>query len=247
MIRAVLFDYGGTLVKPRKPFDQVKARAIRASHRILAAHGLELGYGEYLEVDRSVFTKYSALERKEGRDIPDVVKYAEIVDILFPSRSEPWRQRAARKTNDAFWEVAVRNYLIRRNTRRTLTRLRAMKVRLGVVSNHHNHEALLAHLGALGIRSRFSVVVSSDREGVRKPDGRIFLSCLASMKVDPRYAIFVGDSLEKDVGGARSVGMRTVLITDGNDEEPGASEVSEILPDFLITDIAEIPRILLSL
>jgi len=201
-----------------------------------------------LESNDLVFSKYSAIEAEEKRDIPDLTKYQELVDELFPARSDLWRKRMARRANDVYWTVIARNYPIRKNARETLSTLKSMGLQLGVVSNHHNHEALLKHLNYLGILSRFTCVVSSAKTGIRKPDSRIFKSCLSSMGT--RYAtesMFVGDSLENDVEGARSAGMRTVLIVDDvtpGDREQTRKEVRA--PDFSIRDLAEIPGIVSS-
>jgi HAD superfamily hydrolase (TIGR01662 family) len=143
----------------------------------------------------------------------------------------------------------MRNYPIRKNARRTLSKLKSMDIRLGIISNHHNHEALVKHIGDLGIASNFSCIVSSVKSGVRKPDIRIFQSCLSSMNVEhAEEAVFVGDSLENDVKGARSAGMHTILIVDGatsSDRQENRSTRTK--PEFTIRDLAEIPKIVSSL
>jgi putative hydrolase of the HAD superfamily len=250
LIRAILFDYGGTLVTPNKSFEEAKPDALRHVYALLSRSGLTMPCEEYVERNNYVFRRYSALERKQGRDISDLKKYQELIHELFPARSEAWRRRAARLSNDAFWEVVVRNYPVRKDARRTLSELKSMGIRLAIVSNHHNHEALVKHLRDLGIASDFSRVFSSVRSGVRKPDRRIFESCLSSLRVrDPQQAVFVGDSLENDVGGARSAGLRTILILDDGaivPDQRGRGR-SEAKPDFTIRELSEIPGIVSSL
>lgn len=240
MIEAVLFDYGGTLVKPTKPFEEVKPAAVGATHALLRGNGLDMSYDEFLEFNNSIFRRYTDIEKESRKDIPDLIKYQELVDTLFPTRSSAWRKNVARQADEAFWGVIVRNYPIRKNAKRTLSRLKSMNIRLGVISNHHNHESLVGHLRDLGILSNFSHVISSAKSGIRKPDVRIFETGLSSMRVrNPGRSIFVGDSLENDVEGAKSAGMYAILIVDGMTVD-GRDRKSRTKPDFTIRDLAEI-------
>ena len=121
-----------------------------------------------------------------------------------------------------------------------------MGLQLAVVSNHHNHDSLVRHLGRLGIASDFSHVFSSSQMGVRKPDRRIFARALSQMKVHRQEAVFVGDSLEHDVEGARGAGICSMLIVDGASDDQ-ESRVVGTKADFTIRDLGEIPRIVSSL
>jgi len=246
LIRAVLFDYGGTLVRPMKPWKKTSAELLRSVHALLRAYDPKISFQAFLELDESVFQKYSKLETDENRDFPDIVKYQEIVDRLFPNRSKAWREKVARKANRTWWDTLTPNWVMRKNARKTLAELRSMKLQLAIVSNHHNHYALTRHLRRLGIASNFSHVFSSTQMGVRKPDRRIFAKSLSLMRIPRREAIFVGDSPEYDVEGARRAGMRAILIVDEtpeNEEHQGAGTEA----DFTIHDLGEIPRIISSL
>ena len=95
-------------------------------------------------------------------------------------------------------------------------------LKIGLLSNNV-HVALRAE--ALNIQHHFDVIVSPHTYGVHKPDPRIFIETLAFMDVEPERAIYVGDSYNDDVVGARAAGMTPVLIdryelmVDGHDAE----------------------------
>lgn len=241
MIKAILFDYGGTLVQPRRPWEEVKPTAIAASHAVMRRHGLKESYDQYVPFDTSTFDKYTELEKQTESDIPDIVPYREIVGTLFPNSSKAWCQRVAAEANNAFWKVAVANYGLQRGARKCLAELKSMKLRLAVVSNHHHPEALISHLTRLGVRPYFSRVIASSRVGLRKPDQRIFAMCLSTLRVRPAEAVFVGDSVPIDIVGANRAGMTTILI--GNDDRSHG----EGKPDFKVVDLSEVPRIVSSL
>jgi putative hydrolase of the HAD superfamily len=61
----------------------------------------------------------------------------------------------------------------------------------------------------------FDAVVISTEVGIGKPDPRIFARAVAALDAAPGDATMVGDSLQRDVAGARSAGLRTIWIDRG--------------------------------
>ena len=125
---------------------------------------------------------------------------------------------------------------------RTLQELHEHGYRLGLVSN----VSLLPHLiredlDRLGLAPLLSAAVFSSEVGVRKPDPRIFLDALGRMGAEPSEAVFVGDRLRDDVGGARAVGMRTVLTRQFRSEEDPS-----LVPDAAIGHLRDLPAVLAS-
>lgn len=55
-------------------------------------------------------------------------------------------------------------------------------------------------------------VFSSKISGFAKPDVNAFWEVLNKMKVDPKEAAIVGDSLENDILPARAIGIKAILI-----------------------------------
>ena len=240
MIKAVLFDYGGTLVRPLRPWDEVKPAAFEAPYSLLCRRGLNKSHSEYEALDKSVFDKYYELETKTDTDIPDIKKYRELVDTLFPTGSKAWRERAAAEANRAFWNFAKANYVLQKGALPCLSRLKSMKLMLAVISNHHDRKALTDHLTELDVKSFFNHIMVSSSVGCRKPSRRIFAMCLSNLQVQPSEAVFVGDSIEFDIRGAKGAGMKTIIIGDEAKASPGE-------PDFEVASLAEIPKIVTSL
>ncbi len=84
------------------------------------------------------------------------------------------------------------------------------RYRLGIVSNFYGNLATVCD--NLGIRSLFSVIVDSTQVGLAKPDPRIFRRAVDELGLPPAAATFVGDSLARDMKGAREVGMRHIWL-----------------------------------
>jgi HAD superfamily hydrolase (TIGR01549 family) len=240
----VLFDYGGTLFKANKSWSEVRAKGLASAYSLMKASGLKATLDEFVELGESVFQKYSKIEAEEDRDIADRVKFRDIVDALFPALPDTGRARLATDANDAFWFAVTRNYPLRESAHRALGELKAAGLRMGVVSNHHSYESLVAHLEESGIHSHFEVVLASEREGVRKPNAVIFERSLRALRVEKEHAIFVGDSPRHDIVGARKAGLGAVLIDDGEQPEGWATYAGasgpEAKPDFVIRDLSEL-------
>jgi putative hydrolase of the HAD superfamily len=86
--------------------------------------------------------------------------------------------------------------------------LRAAGVRVGVLSNS---EGKLAELfDEIGWGGRFDVVIDSGREGIEKPDPRIFEIAASRLGAPIEALVHVGDSKPADVDGARAAGARAI-------------------------------------
>jgi len=95
----------------------------------------------------------------------------------------------------------------------SLARLRAAKLKLGIVSNSDGR--VEEALEAAGLRQYFDAVIDSALIGVEKPDPRIFQAALAALDVEPDEALYVGDLYQVDVVGARAAGIEAILLGDG--------------------------------
>ena len=116
-----------------------------------------------------------------------------------------------------------------------LERLRARGLRLVVVSNANG--TLLKHMERLDLTRRFDCVLDSADEGVEKPDPRFFEIALARSGARKQTTIHVGDLYHVDVVGARSAGLRGVLV-DEMDLRPDADCPRVKSLDELVSRIA---------
>jgi HAD superfamily hydrolase (TIGR01458 family) len=77
-------------------------------------------------------------------------------------------------------------------------------------------------------------------EIVGKPTAAYFESALAELEAAPTDAIMVGDDVEADIGGAKAVGMRAVLVRTGK-FRAASLEDADPQPDAVIDSIAQLP------
>ncbi len=121
-------------------------------------------------------------------------------------------------------------------------RLERRGIAMGCVTNTILLEEAVAELLAkLGLRRYLQSYVVSSNTDFRKPHPSLFLRALDELGVPPEEALFVGDRLVDDVGGAQAVGMRAVL-THQYRQEPLASAASA--PDAVVRRLGELPDVI---
>jgi len=112
--------------------------------------------------------------------------------------------------------------------------------RLGLVSNFDHAPTARRILKDCGVSELFEVILISDEFGRRKPHRAIFEAALASLQVLPQQALFVGDNLTDDVGGARNAGIPVAWISDDGVEIPPGMAV----PDHTIDQLTQLRELI---
>ncbi len=97
-------------------------------------------------------------------------------------------------------------------------------------------------IAASGLGSVFQAIAISGEVGIGKPRPEIFHHLTAALEVDTSEAVMVGNSVERDIAGARNAGMASVWI-----KVPGSEELDSAEPDYTITALAELPSVLAAL
>ena len=110
-----------------------------------------------------------------------------------------------------------------------------MGLKMAVVSDAPRLPVWLRITG-LGLQHYFDTVVTSDDAGFKKPHAKPFLMALEKLNVAPAEAVMIGDWIERDMVGAKTVGLQTVFARYGNT----ASTVKESGADYEIDDISEL-------
>lgn len=118
--------------------------------------------------------------------------------------------------------------------RPALEQLRSEGYTLVVVSNANG--TVHQKFERLGLASMFDFILDSAVEGVEKPDPRFFEIALKRAKADRATTVHVGDFYNIDVVGARSAGLRAVLVDE--------RELHGDADCVRIRSIAELPQLL---
>ena len=82
----------------------------------------------------------------------------------------------------------------------------------------------------------FEVILFSSEHGYIKPSPIPFQKARLALQVDSSQIVFVGDSLERDIGGAKGEGFATVWIS-ANQRRMGEGGIQ---PDEIVRDLSEL-------
>ena len=201
MVKAVIFDFGQTLVDSADGF---RAAEREAQDRIFAAlEGVERD--RFMDVYRRVRKAHHERSRLSRREI-----WRSVCDALEQDIDE---RRLVAWEGD-YWERVNALTRVFPEAVTTLDALRATH-RLALISNTQGQADGGGHrLSAFPDLERvFECIVIAGENGIPpKPDAKAFLYCLRQMKLDPDECLYVGDDYRFDVCGARDVGMRPVWL-----------------------------------
>lgn len=109
-----------------------------------------------------------------------------------------------------------------------------MGLKLGVVSNFDKR--LEGILGACGLLTDFSFLITSEEAGVAKPSPLIFQQALQRCGVPAASVAHIGDHYVNDYLAPWSVGIHGFLL-DRNDKHAGA----EVPPEHRLRSLEELP------
>lgn len=114
-------------------------------------------------------------------------------------------------------------------------------VQLGMLTNAaQSIDMRDRELQAYGLIDYFEVRKTAGDIGTLKPHPRPFQATMEAMSVQPDEALYVGDRLHDDVGGAHSAGMRAVWIR----RDPEATSSDEIRPNAIIDRMSQLLDVL---
>lgn len=205
-LRAVFFDVGGTLVRPRLPMGEVVVRKARAA-------GVSINPDDEIAIARRLGALVA--ERSRGREAftyPPERSRRRWTRIYRAGLEGVCPSGEAEQIAEAVWRQlsSPAAYEVYPDALPTLRTLSNVGLVLGVVSNW---EAWLPHLlEHLGISRLLACAITSGEAEVEKPDVAIFTAALRAVGLEPDEAVHVGDSVTDDVAGAIGAGMRAVLL-----------------------------------
>ncbi len=82
-------------------------------------------------------------------------------------------------------------------------------------------------------------IIISEKVGVKKPNPQIFNMLLDKLSLESSEVIMIGDSLEKDIQGAKNANIKTIWYNPDR-----KINNTKIIPNYQIADLLEIKEIL---
>jgi putative hydrolase of the HAD superfamily len=238
-IQAVLFDMGGTLEELYSD-EAIRLEATRGLRALLRERGLDPG----LSLPDLQFTVSAGLAAYQSwRDESEIELAPAIVwskYILADHGLSRKRLLASAEEIAFFYEAHNHTRRLRPEAPAALEALRKLGFRLAIISNVNSRSLVPCKLAEYGIAHYFDPVVTSSGLGWRKPNERIFDKAARVMHLPPHACAYVGDTVSRDIIGARRAGYGLAIQIRSFLTEKSDQGIDHVPPDALIKDLGEV-------
>lgn len=221
-IKAIIFDLDNTLID----FWNFKYKCVNAALDSMIKEGLNIKKEKARKIIYSLFKEYG-------------MEY----EYIF----QKFLIKVIGKVDYRLLSYALLSYRKERSAllipypgvKKTIKKLKK-KYKVAIISDAPKEKAWL-RLVLMDIDRLFDVVITFDNTKKKKPNKLPFLLALKKLKVNPEEALFVGDSIRKDMKGANSVGMKTALALYGRTLIPKKKPKTA---DFVLKKINDLIKLL---
>lgn len=197
MIKALLFDLDNTLVD----FMTMKQSCVTAAVTAMRDAGLHLSH---TETTNRIYKIYST----HG------IEYQEVFDRFLEEIQQP-HPRLLAAAISAYRKTRALHINPYPRVKETLIELTRRGIIFGVVSDAPRKQVWLRLVDA-GLDHYFRTVVAYDDTGKWKPNPEPFQLALQKMNVLPQETIMIGDWPERDMRGAKALGLFTAFAKYGS-------------------------------
>ena len=201
MIKAILFDFGQTLVDAADGF---RAAEKAAQSKLFANMSLTL-YEDFMANYRRI--------RKEFHDRSNFSRISLWQEVYFYYCLE-FDDQLLETWETEYWETVKAKTIVFPETIDVLKRL-SSTYQLGLLSNTQGQRRSGTHrLSEFpGLEKYFQVIIVAGENGIPpKPDPQPFRLCLEGLGVNPSEGVYVGDDYRIDICGAKDAGLHAVWI-----------------------------------
>jgi len=238
-IRAVIFDLGGTLMYERESWHAVNAKADEALTNYLRGQGLELNLSTFPIEFRRRLDEYF---KQREKNLLETTYSSVLRDVLADKGYRNVSEDVLRTALDRLFAVTQKNWLLENDALPTLKKLEQNGYRLGLISNAGDDKDVQQLARGFGIARFFDFILTSAACSYRKPHPRIFELALANWYLLPSEAVMVGDNLDADIRGAKSVGLYGIWISRRAGQRTEAETL--IQADASLATLSELPAAL---
>ena len=219
MIKEVIFDLDNTLID----FLKMKKHSCRAAIDAMIGAGLNVEHDKAIKVLFGLYDKYGLEEKtifqKFLKKLTGKIDYKILANGIV----------AYRKVKTGFLEPYP-------NVDYVLLKLKGRGIKLGIVTDAPQLKAWV-RLASMKLSNYFDVVVAFEDTKKLKPSKLPFKAALKKLKLKPQECLMVGDWPERDIKGAKAIGMKTCFARYGNPKVKRTNADYEISNIKMVLDI----------
>jgi putative hydrolase of the HAD superfamily len=167
-------------------------------------------------------------------------------EYVFPDHGlSKERLRAAAEDVTFFYETHYHTRHLRPEAPAVLDTLHREGLHLAIISNIISRRLVQCRLAEYGIAHYFDPVVTSSNFGWRKPNARIFVEAARLLGLPPVACAYVGDTISRDVIGARRAEYGLVIQIKSFLTDKVDSGTDSMPPDAIIQDLMQIVNLVI--
>lgn len=211
-LKTVLFDLVGTLLDEGSDYDALDAVMARVRERFgLADKPSALSGAFTVKLMDRIAAEPHITEPALFRSFETAAKdiFAQLVRErgFIPASSDiTWFW-------DAYVELQRQIWRLYPDARNALKAAKARGLHVGVVTDADRYLATEL-FPVLALEGTVDAITTAEDAGYVKPHPALFRLALAKARAAPNEAVFVGDSFERDIVGARAAGIHKVVLVD---------------------------------
>ncbi len=208
-IRGVLLDLGDTLVYLDKPWEEVYEAEVRSLFAYLNAAGVKVEFRKFSVTFIQSLEEAASKANLYRIEIPMeeiIAKVAGKFGVRKPN------QEFIHGAVEAYYRPEIESWQLFPDTLDTLTALDQNGYLLGLISNAKSDWQVHSILNKFDLARFFKLILISASLRIRKPKADIFLKALNDLNLTPKETVFIGNSIDADVIGPRSVGIHAIHI-----------------------------------
>lgn len=239
ILRAVIFDLGGTLMYERDSWHSINAHADEALTLYLREQDMELNLSTFPFEFRRRLDEY--FKRRE-KDLFETSYTFVLREILADKGYGDTSDDIIRNALDRLFAITQTNWILEDDAVSTLKKLETDGYKMGLISNAGDDKDVQQLVQRFGIASHFDFVLTSAACSYRKPHPRIFEMALSKWYFLSSEAVMVGDNLDADIRGAQNAGLYGIWISRRAGSR--TKDQLQIQPDASLSTLSELPSIL---
>jgi len=224
MLRAVFFDFGGTLMDAASD----KRAHVEIAEKVKKRYSLKQSLDEIAREFDHILFAYSPERARKW------VKSERIIAEFF--RRLVGEQLDTQWLWETYFDAHRRHCRLFPDAKPTIEEIKELGLHTGIISDIDD-EYFSFQTRQFSMDGMFDSITTSEEVGVGKPNPRIFEVALAKARCASRETVYVGDSFEKDIVGAKKAGMHTIWYRGSTSESA----------DWTVQRLSEIPPIITQL
>jgi len=210
-MKAILFDLGHTLIDYHNEWVFPEKKAIGKAYQLACAT-----FGRPPDESTFNLTLSQRLEEARERKVSEMVEVplASLLEDFFAEMGLEADGRLVNGCMEAFYDTLVEHRRLVEGSREMLETVRQRGYRIGLISDVAwglPSSFPLRDMRIFSIDPYFDSMIFSTDVGLRKPNPKIFEIALESLGVSAEESMYVGNSLQADIKGAKDSGLVAVL------------------------------------